>query len=80
MRGNKTHEHFVQRVGLEEGPIEVDSTDFEAIPAQVTLTPPSGLPPSDEWLGHVLLGYAPFGVPCRPVLPESGESAAISRR
>jgi glycosyltransferase involved in cell wall biosynthesis len=25
-------------------------------------TPPSGLPPADEWAGHLVLGYAPFGI------------------
>jgi len=39
------------------------------------MTPASGVPPSDEWLGHVLLGYAPFGVSGRRTV--SGEAPAV---
>ena len=50
-------------------PVEVDSSDLES------LTPNSGVPASDEWLGHVLLGYAPFSVSSRRTF--SGEAPAV---
>ncbi|HEY3451919.1 MAG TPA: glycosyltransferase [Myxococcales bacterium] len=47
--------------------IELDAAEVVTVPTSLGVqTPPSGLPPSDEWLGHVLLGYAPFNVAIVP--------------
>ena len=61
-------------------PVDLDAGELVASPGQPTHTAPSGLPPSDEWLGHVLLGYAPFGVACRPVLPEPQADSPAPKR
>ncbi|MGC4114663.1 MAG: glycosyltransferase [Myxococcales bacterium] len=48
-------------------PVELDAAEVVVVPTTTGVqTPPSGLPPSDEWLGHVLLGYAPFNVAISP--------------
>ncbi len=49
-------------------PMHVPPTVPKAGPAlsdasQPALTPSSGLGATEEWLGHLLLGYAPFQVP-----------------
>jgi hypothetical protein len=57
--------------------IELDAAEVVSVPTSASVqTPPSGLPASDEWLGHVLLGYAPFNVAIGP-RTMSGEIALL---
>ena len=50
-------------VPADDAPVELEASDIEMVESlEPLVTPLSGLPAPDEWLGHVLLGYAPFGV------------------
>jgi len=79
-----------------DGPVEVSPADVEMVvgftpPMGIPvpdfsanspdkLTPASGASLSDEWLGHLILGYAPFAVPVAPAVELPPERPPTDRQ